>query len=77
MLTCGAITTVQFLSFTPTNFISSGLLSQASQASLKAEESERKAAVWRLELIMNVADNIEWRMGLTETSQYIAAASYI
>jgi hypothetical protein len=59
-----------------------GSLSQASQVSSKAREAERKGALQRLELVMNVVDDLEQRMGLSErwmpeSEQYISAAAYL
>jgi hypothetical protein len=62
--------------------MSTGSLSQASQVSSKAREAERKGALRRLELAMNVVGDLERRMGLSErwmpeSEQYISAAAYL
>jgi hypothetical protein len=50
--------------------------------SSKAKEAERKAALRKLELAMNVTDDLERRMGLTErwtsdSEEYRSAAAYL
>jgi hypothetical protein len=62
----GSLTTVQFLTYTPADFTPSHGLQKNQQAFARAREAERNAAHWRLVVEMNVVDDIERRMGVTE-----------
>jgi hypothetical protein len=64
--TYGHVTTVNFMSFTPADFQQTGSLSKADGALARARESERVAAVHKLELQMNVVDDTERRLGVDE-----------
>ncbi|KAG2753193.1 hypothetical protein P692DRAFT_201706191, partial [Suillus brevipes Sb2] len=60
------VTTVQFLTYTPADFTPSHGLQKNQQAFARAREAERHAAHRKLVLEMNVVDDIERRMGITE-----------
>jgi len=80
--TYGAVTTVQFQSYTPMDFMATGSLSQEKHTMSVAREAERKAALRKLQLAINVANDLERRMGITERwtpqcDQYRSAATYL
>ncbi|KAG1749252.1 hypothetical protein EDB19DRAFT_2036549 [Suillus lakei] len=62
----GSVTTVQFLTYTPADFTPSHGLQKNQQAFARAREAERHAAHRKLVLEMNVVDDIEHCMGITE-----------
>ncbi|KAG1853525.1 hypothetical protein F4604DRAFT_1686334 [Suillus subluteus] len=65
----GSVTTVQFLTYTPVDFTPTHGLQKEKQAFTRAREAERHAAHRKLVLEMNVVDDIERRMGITERWQ--------
>ncbi|KAG1880023.1 hypothetical protein F4604DRAFT_1679156 [Suillus subluteus] len=65
----GSVTTVQFLTYTPIDFTPTHGLQKEKQAFARAREAERHAAHRKLVLEMNVVDDIERRMGITERWQ--------
>ncbi|OAX36990.1 hypothetical protein K503DRAFT_647944, partial [Rhizopogon vinicolor AM-OR11-026] len=65
-VTYGGVTSVQFLSYTPTDFTPTQGLHKSVQAVARAQEAERSAAYRRLVLEMNAVDDLERRMGITE-----------
>ena len=80
--TYGHVTTVDFMSFTPADFRRTGTLSRADAAVARARESERAAAVRKLELQMNVVDDTERRLGVDERwtpghAEYQRALQYL
>ena len=80
--TYGHVTTVDFMSFTPADFRRTGTLSRADAAVARARESERAAAVCKIELQMNVVDDTERRLGVDERwtpghAEYQRALQYL
>ncbi|KAF8589382.1 hypothetical protein K439DRAFT_1612816 [Ramaria rubella] len=78
----GGTTSVQFLDYVPADFSSKGSLSQASQAHARAKEHEHWVAHRKLLLAMNVANDLERRLGLSkrwtpEDEAYQRAAVYL
>ncbi|KAG1849410.1 hypothetical protein F4604DRAFT_1687444 [Suillus subluteus] len=62
----GSVTSVQFLSYSPTDFTPTQGLHKSVQTVAKAREAEHSAAYRRLVLEMNAVDDLERRMGITE-----------
>ncbi|KAG1884158.1 hypothetical protein F4604DRAFT_1920002 [Suillus subluteus] len=62
----GSVTSVQFLSYSPTDFTPTQGLRKSVQTVAKAREAEHSAAYHRLVLEMNAVDDLERRMGITE-----------
>jgi hypothetical protein len=60
---------VQFLTYTPVDFTPTHGLQKNQQAFARAREAKRHAAHRKLVLEMNVVDDIEHRMGITERWQ--------
>jgi len=54
------------MSFTPANYQQSGTLNKADAALASTRESERVAAIRKLELQMNAVDDTERRLGVDE-----------
>lgn len=78
----GAITTVQFQSYTPADFVVNGSLSQDQRTMSRVREAEQKAALQKLQLAINVTNDIERRMGIMERwtpecNQYKSASAYL
>ncbi|KAG1892237.1 hypothetical protein F4604DRAFT_1875645 [Suillus subluteus] len=65
----GSVMTVQFLTYTPVDFTPTHGLQKEKQAFARAREAERHAAHRKLVLEMNVVDDIERHMGITERWQ--------
>ncbi|KAG2087255.1 uncharacterized protein F5147DRAFT_588159 [Suillus discolor] len=65
----GSVTTVQFLTYTPVDFTPTHGLQKNQQAFARAREAKCHAAHCKLVLEMNVVDDIEHRMGITERWQ--------
>lgn len=64
------------------DFMATGSLSQDKRTMSLAREAERKAALRKLQLAINVADDLERRMDITERwtpqcDQYKSAAAYL
>jgi hypothetical protein len=57
---------VDFVSCSPSDFVSTGSLSLSLQAPLKAQEAYCRAIVQKLELAMSVVTDFEWKLGITE-----------
>jgi hypothetical protein len=78
----GHVTTVEFMSFTPANYQQSGTLDRADAALARARESERAAAIRKLQLQMNAVDDTERRLGVderwtAERAEYQHALQYL
>ena len=70
------------MSYTPSDFQSTGALPRSSQAVARAREAERVAAHNRLLLQMNAADDTERRLGVdkrwtSDQPKYQQALQYI
>ncbi|KAF8510085.1 hypothetical protein JB92DRAFT_2728674, partial [Gautieria morchelliformis] len=77
-----SMTTVKWLEYTPSSLALSGTLSAAEGSEVKALEAERCSTLRKLELAMNVVEDIERRLGLNERwthehPAYQEAAAYI
>jgi hypothetical protein len=57
---------LDFVSCSPSDFVSTGSLSFSLQAPLKAQEADHRAIVQKLELAMSVVTDLERKLGITE-----------
>ncbi|KAF8512205.1 hypothetical protein JB92DRAFT_2830899 [Gautieria morchelliformis] len=78
----GSMTTVPCLKHTPSSLAPSGTLSAAEESEVKALEAECRSTFHKLELAMNVVEDIERWLGLNERwthehPAYQEAAAYI
>ncbi|KAG1845645.1 hypothetical protein F4604DRAFT_1936793 [Suillus subluteus] len=79
--TYGHLTTVPFLTYTPTNFTRTSGLNVTSCNSSKVFESEHASVICKYELQLNVVEDFELRHGITERwlphdPKYVQAAQY-
>ncbi|KAH7917838.1 hypothetical protein BV22DRAFT_970049, partial [Leucogyrophana mollusca] len=77
----GAVTSVQFMTYSPGHFTSSSGLSHTAQQVSKDNEARRRAAQRRLEFQMHVVDDIECKLEISERwttnhPEYIRVAEY-
>jgi hypothetical protein len=78
----GNITTVKWLGYTPASLAPSGSLSAKEESQLRAEEAERRSILHKLDLAMNIVEDLERRLGLKDRwtcqhPEYQEAAAYI
>ncbi|KAF8515748.1 hypothetical protein JB92DRAFT_3114698 [Gautieria morchelliformis] len=78
----GGMTTVAWFAYTPAGLAPSGSLSVKEESHLRAEEAERRSILHKLDLAMNVVQDLERRLGLDERwtcqhPEYQEAAAYI
>ncbi|KAF8513285.1 hypothetical protein JB92DRAFT_228676 [Gautieria morchelliformis] len=78
----GGMTTVAWFAYTPAGLAPSGSLSVKEESHLRTEEAERRSILCKLDLAMNVVQDLERRLGLDERwtcqhPEYQEAAAYI
>lgn len=62
----GQLSTVQWLGHTLVSLAPTGMVSRQEQSCLNAREAEHRGALSKLELAMNVAEDLEHQLGITE-----------